>query len=102
MTWAAIASQPGKPQPQIIPAAPSSTGTTAVLDASAIIAGFDRNLADNLSTVPEVLQECKDAVAKQRLQLLPEGVSIEQPSAESLKRGEAPVSGGVVHHGRAL
>ncbi|KAK9798214.1 hypothetical protein WJX73_007232 [Symbiochloris irregularis] len=86
MTWAAIASQPGKPRPQIIPATPTSTGTTAVLDASAIIAGFDRNLADNLTTVPEVLQECKDAVAKQRLQLLPEGISIEQPSPESLKR----------------
>ena len=90
MTWATVLQQPKPPPPQqrLVEGTAAPGGTTAVLDTSAIIAGFDRKVADTLTTISDVLNECKDAVSKQRLQLLPEGISIQQPSAESLKRGE--------------
>ena len=92
MTWAAIAQRVAPPaQEKPLPSVAAPVGTTAVLDASAIISGFSRQVADNLTTVPEVLDECKDALAKQRLQLLPEGLKIQQPSADSVKRGAPAV-----------
>ena len=89
MTWAAVAQQPARSLPEPVPdGTPALAGTTAILDASAIIAGFHRQVADNLATVSEVLDECKDAVAKQRLHLLPEGIQVQQPTAEAVKRGD--------------
>ena len=90
MTWADIAQRPAQPAEEG-PATdlPDAGGTAAVLDASAVISGFDRHIADRLVTVAEAIDECKDALAKQRLQLLPEGLTVKQPSADSIKTGEA-------------
>ena len=91
-SWSAIVQQPqadapAAPTAQPEPAAGSTS--TAVVDANAVIGGTDlRALADELVTVPEVLEECRDAQAEQRLQLLPEGLKTRTPSEEALKAGE--------------
>ena len=94
MTWADIAQRPAQLPPQPPPLDLQAAGSTAVLDASAIIGGFSREVAEHLVTVPAALEECRDALAQQRLQLLPEGIRVQQPCAESVKRG---VSGIVLY-----
>lgn len=90
MTWADIAQRPAQPPPEQSPVELEAGGSTAVLDASAIIGGFDRQVAQGLVTVPAALEECKDALAQQRIRFLPEAIRVQQPSSESIKRG--------VHH----
>lgn len=97
MNWATAIQQPVVSAPQVSQACEVAAGTTAVLDASAIISGFSRAVADHLATIPAVLAECKDAVAKQRLQLLPGGISVVQPSTESIRIGPLALTLQVYH-----
>ena len=89
-SWAAVLQQ--QAAEVAIPAAPHTeeyAGTTAVVDANAVIGGTDlRSLAKNLITVPEVLEECKDLQAQQRLQFLPDGIKTERPIEEAFKAGQ--------------
>ena len=96
-SWSSIVQQPmaepAAPPPEPPPAAQATS--TAVVDANAVIGGTDlRALAETLVTVPEVLEECRDAQAQQRLQLLPEALKTQRPSDEALKAGE--LAGAVV------
>ncbi|RZC77686.1 hypothetical protein C5167_001854 [Papaver somniferum] len=67
----------------------SSKGiSVAVVDANAIIQGGINlnNVADKFVSVSEVLEEIKDPVSRQKLELLPFTVETMEPSAESLNK----------------
>ena len=90
-SWAAVLQQPLAEA--VAPIAPpqeqQSAGTTAVVDANAVIGDTDlRRLAENLVTVPEVLEECRDLQAQQRLDFLPEGIRTIRPTDGALKAGQ--------------
>ena len=92
-SWSSIVQQPvtepAAPEHATPSPAAVQTSSTAVVDANAVIGGTDlRSLAETLTTVPEVLEECRDAQAQQRLALLPEGLQTQRPSEEALKAGE--------------
>lgn len=62
-----------------------------VVDSGALIKGggggeFERN-ADKVYTVQEVVSEIKDAVTRQRLQVLPYELEVREPSHEAVKHG---------------
>lgn len=60
----------------------------AVLDASAVIAGYTlQGCADKLFTTPEVYAEIQDKQSKQLLATLPSGVSLQEPTEESISAG---------------
>ena len=60
----------------------------AVLDASAIIGGFSiADYAEKLFTTPEVYSEVQDKQSKQVLANLPFGISMQEPSEESIAAG---------------
>ena len=63
-----------------------------VVDSGALIKGggggeFERS-AHKVYTVQEVVAEIKDAVTRQRLQVLPYELEVREPSHESVKHGE--------------
>uniref|UniRef100_A0ACD5TBD6 Uncharacterized protein n=1 Tax=Avena sativa TaxID=4498 RepID=A0ACD5TBD6_AVESA len=60
----------------------------AVVDANAVISGGAAlaSTAGRLVTVPEVLEEVRDAAARRRLALLPTPVETVEPSAEFVKK----------------
>ncbi|KAI3993988.1 hypothetical protein MKX01_003001 [Papaver californicum] len=67
----------------------SSKGiSVAVVDANAIIQGGSNlnNVADKFVSVSEVLEEIRDPVSRQKLELLPFTVETMEPSAESLNK----------------
>ncbi|KAI3924250.1 hypothetical protein MKW98_032451 [Papaver atlanticum] len=67
----------------------SSKGiSVAVVDANAIIQGGINlnNVADKFVSVSEVLEEIRDPVSRQKLELLPFTVETMEPSAESLNK----------------
>ena len=89
-SWAAVLQQPVAEvaPPTAALEAEKDAGTTAVVDANAVIGGTDlRALAENLITVPEVLEECRDLQAQQRLQSLPESIKTARPSEDAFKAG---------------
>ena len=62
-----------------------------VVDSGAFIKGgsggeFERS-ADTVYTVQEVVVEIKDAITRQRLQVLPYDLKVREPSHESVKHG---------------
>ena len=62
-----------------------------VVDSGALIKGggggeFERS-ADKVYTVQEVVAEIKDAVTRQRLQVLPYELEVREPSQDSVKHG---------------
>ena len=62
-----------------------------VVDSGSLIKGggggeFERS-ADKVYTVQEVVAEIKDAVTRQRLQVLPYELEVREPSHESVKHG---------------
>lgn len=61
----------------------------AVLDASAIIGGCSvAYYAEKLFTTPEVHSEVQDKQSKQILASLPFGISMQEPTEESIAAGE--------------
>lgn len=67
----------------------SSGVAVAVVDANAVIAGGSAlsTTAGRLVTVPEVLEEVRDAAARRRLGLLPVPVETVEPPPEFVKKG---------------
>ena len=67
----------------------SSGVAVAVVDANAVIAGGSAlsTTAGRLVTVPEVLEEVRDAAARRRLALLPVPVETVEPPPEFVKKG---------------
>jgi RNA-binding protein NOB1 len=67
----------------------SSGVAVAVVDANAVIAGGSAlsTAAGRLVTVPEVLEEVRDAAARRRLALLPVPVETVDPAPEFVKKG---------------
>lgn len=62
--------------------------SVAVLDANALIHGDKlANSADKFVSVPEVLDEVRDHVSRQRLSFLPFPVETREPSPEFIKKG---------------
>jgi RNA-binding protein NOB1 len=61
----------------------------AVVDANAVISGGAAlaTTAGRLVTVPEVLEEVRDAAARRRLALLPTPVETVEPAPEFVKKG---------------
>jgi len=62
-----------------------------VIDSGALIKGggggeFERS-ADKVYTIQEVVSEIKDAITRQRLQVLPYELKVREPSPESVKHG---------------
>ena len=62
-----------------------------VVDSGAFIKGggggeFERS-SDKVYTVQEVVSEIKDAITRQRLQVLPYDLQVREPSHESVKHG---------------
>ncbi|RZC82780.1 hypothetical protein C5167_045567 [Papaver somniferum] len=96
--WSKIVQKeaPPKPKPANYPtnrvfegSCKSSKGiSVAVVDANAIIQGGINlnNVADKFVSVSEVLEEIKDPVSRQKLELLPFTVETMEPSAESLNK----------------
>lgn len=63
-----------------------------VVDSGALIKGggggeFERS-ADKVYTVQEVVAEIKDAVTRQRLQVLPYELEVREPSQDAIKHGQ--------------
>ena len=97
--WGAAATAQRKPVVQasaaqavsrlVASCANSSGVAVAVVDANAVIAGGSAlsTTAGRLVTVPEVLEEVRDAAARRRLALLPVPVETVEPAPEFVKRG---------------
>ncbi len=90
MSWASVA----KKEPQLAAvqetAEPSvnQQSTTAVIDANAIIAGMRMDgIADQICTIPEVLQEIKDKKSRENLEAFPQTIKVIQPTEESVRAG---------------
>lgn len=90
MSWASVA----KKEPQLAAvqetAEPSvrQQSTTAVIDANAIIAGMRMDgIADQVCTIPEVLQEIKDKKSRENLEAFPQTIKVIQPTEESVRAG---------------
>jgi hypothetical protein len=59
-----------------------------VIDAGPLIKNFKlHHLAEEFYTVSEVLEEVRDAAARQQLELTPYDIKVRSPSAEALKAG---------------
>ncbi|MCL7031498.1 hypothetical protein MKW94_015929 [Papaver nudicaule] len=96
--WSKIVQKeaPPKPKPATYPAnrvfegsCKSSKGiSVAVVDANAIIQGGSNlhHVADKFVSVSEVLEEIRDPVSRQKLELLPFTIETMEPSAESLNK----------------
>ncbi|KAL9255835.1 RNA-binding NOB1-like protein [Drosera capensis] len=90
------APQPPKPTPTLTPTSPllvpnpNSTKAiaVAVVDANAIIQGGERlySIADRFVSVPEVINEVRDPVARHRLACLPFEVETMEPYPDAVKK----------------
>jgi RNA-binding protein NOB1 len=75
---------------RLVASCASSGGVAvAVVDANAVISGGGAlsTTAGRMVTVPEVLEEVRDAAARRRLQLLPTPVETVDPTPEFVKKG---------------
>jgi len=75
---------------RIVASCANSSGVAvAVVDANAVISGGSAlsTSAGRLVTVPEVLEEVRDAAARRRLGLLPVPVETVEPAPEFVKKG---------------
>lgn len=85
-SWAAVAVSEQPAKGAAAPTAEAaSTMSTAVIDANAIMGGFplDR-LAERLVTIPEVLEEVRDAKSRERLAALHVVLETLEPTAEAV------------------
>jgi len=90
MSWANVAKK--EPQPaakvQSAEALVEKQKSTAVIDTNAIIAGMSMgSVADQLFTIPEVLQEVKDKKTKEYLESFPHNIRTLQPTEDSVRAG---------------
>jgi RNA-binding protein NOB1 len=87
---------------RIVASCANSSGVTvAVVDANAVISGAPAlsTSAGRLVTVPEVLEEVRDAAARRRLGLLPIPVETVDPAPEFVKKGRcSSLSSASCHH----
>ena len=88
MSWAKIVQAQPAEKVATVPKAHLESGSTAVVDTNAIIAGVQlHTLAEQVVTVPEVLAELRDAKLRQALDALPCRLHTREPSEESLAAG---------------
>jgi RNA-binding protein NOB1 len=87
---------------RIVASCANSSGVAvAVVDANAVISGAPAlsTSAGRLVTVPEVLEEVRDAAARRRLGLLPIPVETVDPAPEFVKKGRcSSLSSESCHH----
>lgn len=90
MSWAAVAKKEPEPAAaqQSAEAPAAQTNSTAVIDANAIIAGMRMDgFAQQLCTIPEVLQEIRDRKSREILENFPHNIKTIHPTEESIKAG---------------
>lgn len=93
-SWAAVAVSEQPAKGAAAPTAEAaSTKSTAVIDANAIMGGFplDR-LAERLVTIPEVLEEVRDAKSRERLATLHVVLETLEPTDEAVAAGRPGVA----------
>ncbi|KAK9915522.1 hypothetical protein WJX75_000206 [Coccomyxa subellipsoidea] len=88
MSWAAVAKKEPEPAAaqQSAEAPAAQTNSTAVIDANAIIAGMRMDgFAQQLCTIPEVLQEIRDRKSREILENFAHNIKTIHPTEESIK-----------------
>lgn len=90
MSWADVAKKEAQPTAKVqsAEALVEKQKSTAVIDTNAIIAGMSmESIADQLVTIPEVLQEVKDKKTKEYLETFPHNIRTLQPMEDSVRAG---------------